>query len=234
MNEIQWYLPTFFGDIRLTSQGSGTSVEWENLTPTEKAALEKLSAKYSLPMGQEIPPSGEASVSAPIEKVENVIARAMKRGRKLLTAVTFSGGKIEEVHRGDGETKGMLAKAAKAAVTVAQPTVGCPSPEFEKAEIRATRVLRNFLNATQLADFEHDQRFIVTGADSGHRYMLISRHSPRLSEFGGRSVYDVTEGRPVCVHDWLVPASEELLELVLFLSLRGREQYVRSLPEAFS
>jgi len=34
------------------------------------------------------------------------------------------------------------------------------------------------------------------------------------------------------VHDWLVPASEELLELALFLGLPGRERYVRALPEA--
>jgi len=230
---MKWYLPSFYGDIRLTTQGSATEIEWENLTPTEREALETLSRKW--PIGT-ISSKGSATLEKPIAKVENVLARAMKRGRKLLTAVTFAGGRIEEVHRGDGEVSALarVADKAKAAVTVAQPTVGCPRPEFEKAEVRATEVLREFLTPEQLADFDRDQRFIVVGADSGHRYMLISRQSPKLRDFGGRSVYDVTEGRPVCVHDWLVPASEELLELSLFLSLPAREKYVRSLPEAFA
>lgn len=192
-----------------------------------------LAKKYDLPT--EIAVEGTQTIDAPIAKVENVLARAMKRGRKLLTAVAFAGGRIEEVHRGDGEAPlARVLDKAKAAVTVAQPTVGCPAPEFDKAEIRATRVLREFLSPLQLADFDRDQSFLVTGADSGHRYMLISRQSPKIRDFGGRSVYDVTQERPVCVHDWLVPASEELLELALFLQLPARERYVRSLPEAFS
>jgi hypothetical protein len=173
------------------------------------------------------------TIAAPIAKVENTIAKAMKRGRKLLSAVVFSGGKIEEVHRSEeGAARSGLLEKAKAAVTVAQPTIGCPVPEFERAEIRATRVLREFLTPRQLMDFETTQGFVVQGADTGHRYMLVSRHSPLTRETGGRSVYDVTEGRPVCVHDWSVPASEELLELALFLTLPGHEKYVRSLPEA--
>ncbi len=234
--QMTWYLPTFYGDIRLTAQGNRTQIEWENLSPTERQALVSLSRKVTWPCGPDIVDKADIVVDTPIAKIENWIARGMKRGRKLLTAVTFSGGRIEEVHRGDGEAP-VLARVvdgAKAAVTVAQPTVGCPSPEFEKAEIRATRVLRQFLSPTQLADFERTQSFIAVGADTGHRYMLISRHSPKLASYGGRSVFDVTEGRPVCVHDWLVPASEELLELALFLGLPGREGYVRSLPEAFS
>ena len=61
--------------------------------------------------------------------------------------------------------------------------------------------------------------------------MLTSRQaSPeRLAKVGGRSVFDATAGHPVCVHDWVVPAAEELLELKLFLELPGREMYARGL-----
>jgi hypothetical protein len=34
----------------------------------------------------------------------------------------------------------------------------------------------------------------------------------------------------MCVHDWEVPAAEEMLALKLFLSLPEREQYIRDLP----
>jgi len=128
------------------------------------------------------------------------------------------------------------AAAPAAAVTVAQPVIGCPCPEFERAEVRATRVLSAFLDPQQLADFDKHQAFLTTGADSGHLYLLTSRQAPRerLAKVGGRTVYDLTEGRPICVHDWVVPAAEEMLELMLFLQMPGRESYVRALPEAWA
>jgi hypothetical protein len=47
----------------------------------------------------------------------------------------------------------------------------------------------------------------------------------------GRSVFDVNRGTAICVHDWVVPAAEELLELALFLQLPGHETAVNTLPE---
>lgn len=219
-------------------------MEWEGLTESERRALTVIHDRFGF---EGVEPTNAfkdgypvdratVTIAAPIGKVEHAIAKSMKRGRKLLSAVVFSGGRIEEVHR--SEEKGIELPAnlkragVKGAVTVAQPTIGCPVPEFERAELRATRVLREFLTPVQLKDFEATQGFVVEGADTGHRYMLISRHSPLTKDTGGRSCYDVTEQRPVCVHDWLVPASEELLELALFLTLPGHEKYVRSLPEA--
>lgn len=49
------------------------------------------------------------------------------------------------------------------------------------------------------------------------------------AKFPGRSVYDLDEARVLCLHDWVVPAAEELLELLLCLSLPGREREARSL-----
>ena len=252
LSKITWLIPSMYGDIRLTAQGDQTEVEWEGLTPTESQALQELGRKFNLqPSGDQ----GRLVVAKPVDKVEAVLAKAMKRGRKLLSAVVFKNGRIEEIHRtqdGDepkrepfrepaidpytmspvvAEAAIVVAEEPKAAVTVAQPTIGCPIPEFERAEVRATRVLREFLSGQQLSDFERTQSFLVLGADSGHKYILTSRHAPaeRLDRVGGRSVFDVNDGWPVCVHDWLVPAAEELLELKLFLEMPGRESYVRGL-----
>lgn len=240
LNQIQWFLPSMYGDVRLTAQANQTEVEWENLSPSEREALSTLGKKFDLDFALD---SGKLVVPKPIEKVEAVLAKAMKRGRKLLSAVVFKNGRIEEVHRtADGEVKEKqrspyrdpAKEIVKAAVTVAQPTMGCPLPEFERADVRATRVLREFLSPQQLADFEKTQSFLVVGADTGHRYVLTSRQaSPdRLAKVDGRSVFDVDRGHAICVHDWVVPAAEELLELKLFLELEGREAYVNSLqPE---
>ena len=256
LSKIQWYLPSMYGDIRLTAQGDQTEVEWEGLSPSESIALKEIGRKFDLTISGDV---GKILVAKQVTKVEAALAKAMKRGRKLLSAVVFKNGRIEEIHRtqdGDepkrepfrdpaitvetdpytmspvvAEAAIVVAEEPKAAVTVAQPTIGCPIPEFERAEVRATRVLREFLSGQQLADFERTQSFLVVGADTGHKYVLTSRHAPadRLDKVGGRSVFDVDEGWAVCVHDWLVPAAEELLELKLFLEMPGRESYVRGL-----
>ncbi len=253
LDQIPWYLPTMYGDIKLLAQGSSTEIEWENLSPTEREALSFLGKKFDVDVSGDV---GKRVVNKDVAKIEAVLAKALKRGRKLLSAVVFKNGHIEEIHRTEKEdtahapyregaaiekvepTPKEIEKPAdppKAAVTVAQPTMGCPIPEFERAEVRATRVLTAFLSDQQLADFERTESFLVTGGDTARKYILTSRHASqeRLAKVGGRSVYDVTDRMPVCVHDWVVPAAEELLELKLFLELPGYESYVRNLPEAW-
>lgn len=250
LDQIPWYLPTMYGDIKLLAQGSTTEIEWENLSPTEREALTLLSKKFDFDASGDV---GKRTITKPVAKVEDVLAKAMKRGRKLLSAVVFKNGRIEEIHRTEKDDTARepyresaaiekadpppapIVEKPKAAVTVAQPTIGCPLPEFERAEVRATRVLKEFLTEEQLADFERTESFLVVGGDSGRRYLLTSRHaSPeRLAKAHGRSVFDLTDGYPICVHDWIVPAAEELLELKLFLEMPGHENYVRSLPDAF-
>lgn len=227
------------------------------MTPAERMALAAVGKKFDIVFDGD---AGKVLVARPIDKIETVLAKAMKRGRKLLSAVVFKNGHIEEIHRTSegAEPKGpkegpyrdsaetdsytmsaivpaavaAAAVEAKAAVTVAEPTKGCPLPEFERADVRATRVLKAFLTDQQLADFERTQSFLVIGGDTGRKYILTSRQAPqaRLDRVGGRSVFDVQNDEPVCVHDWLVPAAEELLELKLFLEMPRHEAYVRSLP----
>ena len=231
MNQIPWYLPTMYGDVRLTSQSNQTEVEWENLSPSEREAMTALGRKFDVDTAGS---TGKIVVPKPVEKVEAFLAKSMKRGRKLLSAVVFKNGRIEEIHRlptGETTTLATVDDQPKAAVTVAQPALSCPVPEFERAQVRATRVLREFLSPQQLADFERTQSFLVLGADSGHKYILTSRQAPpaQLAKVGGRSVFDVNRGFAVCVHDLVVPAAEELLELKLFLELSGHERRVSEL-----
>lgn len=238
LDQIPFFLPTLYGDIKLTAQGSQTEVEWENLSPSERVAMDALGAKFVVDTK---PDAGKLLIGKPVDKVEKLLASAMKRGRKLLSAVVFKNGQIEELHRTEKDgVKELVVKAkdaivettAKAAVTVAQPALSCPVPEFERAQVRATRVLREFLTPRQLEDFEKTQQFLVVGADSGHRYIVTSRQAPPsvLDKVGGRSVYDCTRGIAVCVHDWTVPASEEMLELALFLQMPGYEHHASILP----
>ena len=236
LNQIPFFLPTMYGDIRLTAQSNQTEVEWENLSPSEREAMTALGRKFDVDTSGS---TGKIVIPKTVEKVEAFLAKSMKRGRKLLSAVVFKNGRIEEIHRLPTGEMATTAAAPiervedkpKAAVTVAQPTVGCPIPEFERANVRATRVLREFMSPQQLSDFERTQSFLVLGADSGHKYILTSRQAPiaQLARVGGRSVFDVNLGHDICVHDWVVPAAEELLELKLFLELPGLETYVTGL-----
>ena len=193
---------------------------------------------------------------APIAKVASVLSRAMKPGRQTVSVVKFAGGRMEEVRSaktsstaivlvdkpGEKKKTSALAKTDKkvveAAVTIAKPTIGCPSPDFGQREIRARRVLDVFLDDRQRADLRATGRFVCVGQDTGRRYLLSLRDGPEgLSRTGMRSVFDLDapepglRSGPLCVHDWTVPSAEELLAIHLCLSLPGRERAVRSLPE---
>lgn len=251
---LTWYLPTLFGDIRLERRSHKTTrLILTELSSSERRALVKLRETALAPKwgatpwcaSEAFPPINELEaretiidLAAPLGKVQSVLATKLKPTRKLLSAVRFTNGRIEEVH-GDAEdiapTPSPYRESAKdkepapaAGTTVARPTRGCPRPDFDEADVRATRVLTAFLSDEQLNDFERKARFVVVGADTGHRYVLSSRY--KLGKYG-RSVFDVEERRPYCVHDYTVPASEELLALKLFLTLPGRETYVRAIPE---
>lgn len=134
---------------------------------------------------------------------------------------------MEEVSKSNYER---TVAEGKAAATVATPVQGCPLPDFVRQEIRATKVLSEFLTREQLEDFLHHQSFVSRGVDTGHRYALISRHASREA-CSFRSVFDLEEQRAYCIHDWTVPAAEELLALHLHLQIPGMEVYMRGVPD---
>ena len=183
------------------------------------------------------------TLNAPIEEVQKFLVKALKPERKVLTAVRFSDGRVEEVHSNLVTTTTALAKVepekpAKpekpaVATTVARPVNGCPMPNFPEADIRASRVLETFLSPEQIDDYRKTGAFITVGADSGHRYMICNRESPNFmgKYLGGRQLFDMETKNPICVHDWAVPPPEEMLALHLCLSLPNHEAELLSLPE---
>ena len=173
-------------------------------------------------------------LEAGINDVQKVLAKALRPERKLLSAVRISGGRIEEVTH---STQGLIEAATEkddepvAAATVSRPFLGCPEPDFIQADVLANEVLRAFLTEHQLADFQRTQCFLAVGADSGHRYQLTSRYNKRELSRRGRILYDLDQKHSVCVHDYDVPASEELLAVLFCLSIPGYESYMCALPE---
>jgi hypothetical protein len=180
-------------------------------------------------------------LEAKIEDVGKLISKALKPERKLLTALCFTNGKIEEVHSVKTQEGSQVVIPEKpkgepqpaVVTTVAAPVIGCPMPAFQEADIRASRVLEAFLLPDQIEDYRKTGCFITTGADSGHRYMVCNRERPNFMQahLGGRQLWDMEERRPICIHDWSVPPPEEMLALHLCLSVHGWESKIRSLPE---
>lgn len=186
----------------------------------------------------------EVPLDAKLATVRDFLARQLKPTRKLVNAVVFKDGSMAELAFTEPPAESPEAEVSppaparapsptpRAGSTVANPTRGCPPPDFDQADIRAAIVLENFLSGAQVQDFRIQNRFISTGADTGHRYMITSRlRRDQLAMYGGRSLYDLDERRAYCVHDWSIPAAEELLALHVLLSLPGREAYLRAIPE---
>ncbi|HTQ41887.1 MAG TPA: hypothetical protein VMI75_03950 [Polyangiaceae bacterium] len=287
MGKLRWFIPTFEGDVLLSREDDGTTIlRAYELTDGEAKALEVLrkralhspflgapwcaSEKEFLPLvdPQYRTKDGLAiTLHAKIEDVEAVLAKALNpKGRKLFSAVKFSDGSIERIHRGPGgevklDSYRINAKAiddalppaererarrareekekeARAAATLKEPVIGCPTPEFPEADIRASRALEAFLDEDQLRDYRKKGAFVSVGHDTGHRYVIQNREAPlplrntSKGIFGG-GIYDLDEERTICCHDWDVPPPEEMLALHLCLRIPGMERSIRSLPHAF-
>ena len=170
-------------------------------------------------------------IEAPIHLVAAELSAILKPDRKLISAIKVAGGKIKEVTRIDLGAAALpkAVATAKAATTVAKPVRGCPATDFDQAELRARDVLRAFLSPEQLEDFELHQKFVAVGADTGHRYMITSRHARDEIACYQRSFYDLDEQRPLCAHDWAVPAAEEMLALLVCVTTPGNETMLREL-----
>lgn len=94
---------------------------------------------------------------------------------------------------------------------------------------RVQEVLFAFLNDDQQNDFEHRNAFVTEGAGTGHRYIVTSRHARDQLAQTRRQLYDLDDKTPFCVHDYSVPAAEEMLALHLLLQSPEHERYLRHL-----
>jgi hypothetical protein len=249
---LVWLIPSYHGDIRLEKEGpKKTLLRAHELTASEGKAMELLRSRATSqkrlgkPWAKDtdfLPLTNAAyrtssgvtiHLDAKIEDVQSVIAKALKPERKLLTAVRFTDGRVEEVHSNIIADKPEGKPQPAVATTVAAPVKGCPMPDFPQADVLASRVLEAFLKPDQIDDYRKTGSFVTVGADSGHRYLVCNRERPNFMKqyLGGRQLFDLEANLPICVHDWAVPPPEEMLALHLFLSLPGQEMKLLSLPE---
>jgi hypothetical protein len=197
-----------------------TKVKCEKLTPAEvkivESLLKKFGHKHELQEGGSI----EIHFDAPLAKVHKFLLKEMKGDRPTITAIRLHDGRIEEVKTIDEAE----AKGAEAAVSTTKPRRGCPLPIYSetlKKDMRATDVLTEFLNLTQMKDFLDKGCLVVRGVDSGHRLLISHRYSRAASDFG--LLYDLDRDERMCIERSDLPPSEELLSLLVVLSCRGRE-----------
>ncbi len=261
-SDLIWFIPSYLGDVRLRADGKRTILVSAQVTVAEREAIARLEV-HALKKGwaKSWPSWGASSLpdvvlDAPIGKVAPILAKALKPGRKIVSAIRFEDGKMVEVSEAETTDDGkaaakeggpyreegkIVASAASkievpqpppkptAATSVAAPRLGCPAPDFAKAEIKARGVLGAFLSPDQIEDFQRYNRFISIGATTGHRYMITSRHARDSLSRYQRTLYDLDQEVALCVHDWDVPAAEEMLALHVCVSLPGYEVYVRHL-----
>ena len=237
----EWLIPSYFGDVTLTSAGDKQCVlVAERVSVAERDALALLSAHARkrgwLPAAAPALASPcKADLAAPLARVAKFLARAMKPGRKLVTAVKFRDGRIEELVEAKTGGDTTLAppfapppEPPAKAVTVAAPRRDCPPPDLESAYFKANRVLEAFLAPDQLEDWRRFNRFVAVGGTTGHRYMITSRHARDGLAAYQRTLYDLDERRALHVQDHEVPAPEECLAFALLVQLPGRESCLRS------
>lgn len=152
-----WYLPSFYGDIRLerVSEESRalTKVIFERLTATESKAMAHMvkgAAKHdwlpenllkketralqsfltSTDPGPKME-KGDFLLKAPIAKIRKLLTSKLKPGRKVVDVVQFADGTYEEVTHADvaGETKtGQKKTAVKPAKKVAAAGASVAAP----------------------------------------------------------------------------------------------------------
>jgi hypothetical protein len=250
-----WYVPSFYGDLRLQPDGdAGCILRIDRITALEEDALRKL---HTLGRKKEwideaitaddLVKDGSFRLAAPMGKVAKELARYMKAGRRMIHVIRFANGKMYEeadAPTDDADTSARLAREEErlraqgegpfrtpepaVAASVAAPTRGCPAPAFDRAEIKAREVLTAFLTPPQIEDFNAHNRFVTIGA-SGSRYMVTSRRAKDSLAMYSRSLFDLEASIPLCVHDWSVPAAEEMLTLHLLLQIPRWEGYLRHL-----
>ena len=265
---MTWYLPSFYGDIRLESTGKQeTKVTVYGLSPQEKLAMTALlrEAEKQRVVGPCWNPSASRlldldsiaeqtlELKAPISKVQKLLQKQLKPNREQVSVVRFGGGKMQEmtervleaIDQDTSDTEGsksvLTGSSAPSlppkksepvvATTVASPQLGCPAPDFVQAEVRAAAVLRAFLTPEQLEDFLKEQAFVATGVDTGKNYVITSRHARTKLAQTTRSLFCLDESMPYCVHDWEVPAAEEMLSLLVHLSIPTKEMYLRGIRD---
>jgi hypothetical protein len=232
------YLPSWNGDMRLTSTDDQESLlALTAPTPQERMIVGDFlrhAAKEQwwdgVPPVKGKPYEGdklEIKLQATLAKASKALITFSRPKDRTLTAVKFSGGKLEII---EGATATALAavedtidKAKKSetkedeakAASVKRPTPSCPNC-MPGAIGPASEVLLSFLTPKQHEDWARERAIMVEGHLSGHRYIIAHRHS-ELGQKIGRICYDTDDSGVMHFHDWSVPPEEEVLSAKLIM-----------------
>jgi len=233
------YLPSWNGDMRLTSdeKGEGSLLTLIDPTPQERivvGAFLRIAVKKNWWEG-EAPEEGkpytgkkmEIALNAFLPKASTALISLARPKDRTLNAVKFSGGKMEVIEGAtvealqavedavDRAKKSETKKDEAAAASVKRPTPSCPQCQ-PGAIGPASEVLLSFLSPEQHDQWARERAILVRGHLSGHQYVLSHRHG-EIARKVGRVCFDTDDQKIVHFHDWSVPPEEEVLAGKLIL-----------------
>lgn len=233
------YLPSWNGDIRLAaaSDANASTLILTEPTPQERIMVGnflRIASKKAWWKGTPPPEGGpyqgdslEIGINAPIAKASKLLIGLGRPKDRTLTAVKFSGGKMEVVEGATSKSlaaiEDVIARAKKEeagkeeakAASVKRPTPSCPQC-MPGAIGPASEVLLSFLTTEQHEQWSRERAILVQGQLSGHRYIIAHRNSA-LAQRVGRICFDVDDAAVVHFHDWSVPPEEEVLAAKLIM-----------------
>lgn len=223
------------GDILLerhTDKPKVTTMKLSSLTGSERTNVRALLDKFKMfdgtgkklkseVLAADLVDGSSFDLAASIEKIHSALVKLLKKNQPTITAVKLSDGTLSEIR------DPAIGIPAGKSVTTPIPKRGCPPPEFAPRELRANKVMREFLTPTQIADFDHAGAVVVVGGETGRRYRVCHRNSRLLRDaamgINFHLVTDLSNGHGICCEITDLPPSEELLAIVLALSCRERE-----------
>ena len=241
---MRWFMPSWNGDFRVETDPENpkqTLLIMVDPTLGEQEALRKLGIYFAkkgwwIPNHElwqpDAPPDEQGMrkvrLLAPIAKVAAKLASVLKAGKQTLTAVKYSGGRLETVVGVGLELAALAeraeAKQAPAAATVKRATPSCPAC-YAGAVRPATEALLAFMDEEQHEQWAEHRYLVCRGGLSGHRYLLAHRHTP-VARGIGRICFDLDTGTVLHFHDQSVPPEEEVLGAKLVLE--HREPWLRN------
>ena len=176
-------------------------------------------------------------IDADIITVGKLLLPKLKPTKAALTAIRVADGEITTA-RSTEKAMGSLDKALVAlgaepekakAVTVARPTPCCPNC-IDGPLTPATEVLFSFLTDEERERWSDDHAVVAEGNLTGHRYLLMHRHSEKARRIGW-ICYDLDDRSHLHFYDWSVPPEEEILAAKLILE--HHEDWLRNEATCF-
>lgn len=215
------YFPSTFGDINIEQDNKNVILSTVDLTISEEKTLKEIIKEFAGKIKEPILTYENTKViieNVKISDVHKFMIKKLKKNKPTLTAIKLKDGKLELVNEIKDEHK----EKVDTAVTTEKPSRGCPLPNMTLVkEVRASNVLKEFLTTQQIEDFNKHLSFISIGNYTHHPYLITSRWSPKVEEFG--QVYDIVDKKRVCSSSKGIPPSEEMLSMKLSVELNEFE-----------